>query len=274
MNLPEPERFFEKEFMKRLFALLTLLATIISSTADASCCCQPQDYFFYLKAGSGISFSESAHVFAPPSTWNPAIQGYNAKLGNQSIASLSLGCEFINLIDLEVSLSSRSTFKYRKFQTPIGGGNSYKREFDLSVMPLLCSIYLLGRDISYAHLDIACGKIYPVIGVGIGVSHLLITDFRTTGLPPSGDSAPFPSFSAENQRTLRKNFTYIAQAGIEYNHNNCWAIATGYRWFDAGTFKGPRFQRVSTGAAVDVAGEEWKMRFRSNEWFVEFKVFL
>lgn len=261
--------------MKCLLASFLLLAITLSGTINAECCCQPQeDYSFYIKVGSGISFSESANVFAPPSTWNPAVQGYNSKLGNRAIADLSIGCEFMNLIDLEVSISARSTFKYRKFQTPFDGGSSYRREFDLAVIPILCSINLLGRDIPYLNWDIACGKIYPIIGAGIGVSNLLITNFRTTGLPPSGDSAPFASFSAENQYTLRKNFTYTAHFGIEYNYNNCWAITTGYRWFDAGKFKGPRFQRVSTGAAVDVAGEEWRMHFRSNEWFIEFKIFI
>lgn len=260
--------------MKRILAPLFLLAITISGIINAEYCCQPLDYSFYIKVGSGVSFSEPANVVAPPPTWNPAVQGYNSKLGNRAIADLSIGCELMHLMDLEVSISNRSTFKYRKFQTPIGGGGSYTREFDLDVTPILFSVNLLGQDIPCLNWNIACGKIYPIVGAGIGVSNLSITNFRTTGLPPSGASAPFESFSAENQYTLRKNFTYTALVGFEYNYNDCWAIATGYRWLDAGKFKGPRFQRVATGAAVDVAGEEWKMHFRSNEWFVEFKIFM
>lgn len=260
--------------MKRILASLSLLAITLSSTTHAQCCCQPQDYSYYIKLGSGISFSESAHIVAPPSAWNPAIQGYNSKLGNRAIADFSIGCELMHLIDLELGISARSTFKYRKFQTPVNGGGSYTREFDLDVIPLLFSVNLLGRDIPCLNWDLWCGKIYPIVGAGIGVSNLLITNFRTTGLPPSGSSAPFESFSAENQYTLHKNFTYEVQVGFEYNYNDCWAIATGYRWFDAGKFKGPRFQRVASGGAVDIAGEEWKMRFRSNEWLIEFKIFL
>lgn len=260
--------------MKRIFASLSLLAITISTAADAKCCCQPQDYSFYIKVGSGVSFSESANVTASPPTWNPAVQGYNSKLGNRAIAEFGIGCELMNLVDLEINVSTRSTFKYRKFQTPVAGGGSYTREFDLDVVPILFSLNLLGRDISCLNWDVACGKIYPIIGAGIGVSNLFITNFRTTGLPPSGDSAPHASFSSENQYTHRKNFTYTALVGFEYNYNGCWAIATGYRWFDAGKFKGSRFQRVATGAAVDVAGDEWKMRFRSNEWFIELKIFL
>lgn len=260
--------------MKRILASLSFLAITFSGTVDAKCCCQPEDYSFYIKVGSGVSFSESANVFAPPLTWNPAVQGYNSKLGNRPIADLGVGLEFMHLVDLEVSISNRSTFKYRKFQTPITGGGSYTREFDLDVRPTLFSVNLLGRDISCLNWDIACGKIYPMIGAGIGVSSLVITNFRTTGLPPTGGSAPFLSFSAENQHTLRKNFTYTALFGFEYNFKDRFAISTGYRWLDAGKFKGPRFQRVSTGSAVDIAGEEWRMRFRSNEWFIEFKIFM
>lgn len=252
---------------------LFLMAMSITGTIYANCCYQqPEDYSFYIKVGSGISFSESAHITAPSTTWNPAIQGYNSGLGNQPIADFGVGCEWMRFIDLEVSLSTRSTFEYRKFQTPVAGGVSYTREFDLDVIPLLFSATLLGREFSCLSWGLACGKIYPILGAGVGVSNLLITNYRTTGLSPSGDSFPFPSFSAENLYTRRKNFTYTVLFGLEYNYNDRWIIATGYRWLDAGKFKGPRFQRVATGAAVDVAGQEWEMRFRSNEWFIELKI--
>jgi hypothetical protein len=260
--------------MKRVFSSLFLLATTLSSTMAAESCCEPLDYSFYLKVGSGVSVSESANVSAPSSTWEPAVQGYNSTLGSRAIGALSIGCELMHLVDVEVGISTRSTFKYRKFQTPVDGGDPYTRKFDLDVTPILVSVNLLGGDIPCLNWDFACGRVYPTIGAGIGVSNLLITNFRTTGLPPSGDSAPYPSFSAENQRTLRQNFTYTVLIGFEYNYNESWAISTGYRWFDAGKFKGPRYQRVATGAAVDVGGEEWKMRFRANEWFVELKIFI
>ncbi len=257
--------------MNHFWYTLSLLAIIVSGAAK--CYCRPQDYSFYIKVGSGISFSEPANVVAPSPPWNPAIQGYNSKLGNCPIASLSVGCEFVQVVDLEVSISNRSTFEYRKFQTPTTGGGSYTRKFDLNVTPILFSVNLLGRGIPYSHWNIGCGKIYPMIGAGVGISNLLITNFRTTGLPPTGASDPYASFSAENQYTLRKNFTYTLLAGLEYSYKDYWAIGTGYRWFNAGHFKGPRYQRVASGAAVDVSGDAWKMRFRANEWFIELKIF-
>lgn len=258
--------------MKRFLATLSLLAITVSGSTQ--CCDRTQDYSFYIKIDSGLSCAEPSHVIAPSPPWNPAIQGYDSNLGNCPIAGLSIGCEFEHLVDLEVNVSNRSTFKYRKFQTPTAGGSSYTREFDLNVTPILLAANVLGRNIPYLHWNIGCGTIYPMIGAGLGVSNILITNFRTTGLPPTGDSAPFGSFSSENQYTLRKSFTYTILAGLEYNYNDSWAIGTGYRWFDAGHFNGPRYLRVSSGSAVDVAGDKWQMSFRSNEWFIEFKIFI
>lgn len=258
--------------MKRFLVILSLLATIVSGTT--ACCCKSQDYSFYIKVDSGISFSESASVCALYPPWNPAVQGYNAKLGNCPIAGLSIGCELLDVLDLELNISNRSIFKYRKFQTPTTGGGSYTRRFDLDVTSILFCANLLGRGIPYCHWNIGCGKIYPLIGAGLGASNLLITNYRTTGLPPTGDSSPYASFSAENQYTKRRSFTYTLLAGLEYNYNGSWALGTGYRWFNAGHFKGPQYQRVASGAAVDVACDTWKMRFRAHEWFIEFKIFI
>lgn len=258
--------------MAHFLIALSLLAVVVSEAA--ACCCKPQDYSFYIKVGSGVSSSESANAFAPSPPWNPAVQGYNASLGHCPIASFSVGCEFSHIIDLEFNISNRSTFNYRKFQTSTTDGTSYTRQFDLDVTSILFSVNLLGRGIPCLHWDVGCGKIYPLIGFGLGASNLLITNYRTTELAPTGDSSPYASFSAENQYTLRRNFTYTLLVGFEYSHATTWAIGTGYRWFNAGCFKGPRYQRVASGSAVDVACDTWKMRFRANEWFIEFKIFI
>jgi len=251
---------------------IALLAIIVSGIDTY--CCQSQDYSFYIKVDSGISFADCAKVVAPYPPFSPAIYGYDSKLGHCPIAGLSIGCELWHVLDLDVNISNRSTFKYRKYQTPTAGGASYTREFDLDVTSILFSVNLLGRAVPYCHWDVGCGKIYPLIGAGVGVSNLLITNYRTTGLPATGDSAPYASFSGENQYTLRKKFTYTLLAGFEYSYNDSWAIATGYRWFNAGCFKGPRYLRIANGSAVDVGCDAWSMRFRAHEWFIELKIFI
>lgn len=258
--------------MKRLLTICSLLAILVSIPVYG--CCQYDDYCFYIKVCSGVSCSQAANISAPNPPWNPAIQGYNARLGNSPIAGVSIGYELKHALDLEFNLSNRSTFKYRKCQTPAPGSASYTRKFDLNITSILFSVYLLGRGLCDLHWDVCCGKIYPIVGAGLGVSNLLITNYRTTGLAPTGGSTPYASFSAENQYTLRKHVTYTVFLGIEYNRCDRWAMGTGYRWFDAGHFKGPRYQRVANGSAVDVACDAWKIAFKAHEWFVEFKIYI
>ncbi len=257
-----------KFFLARYFFLVTLILAPVQFYGNF------QDYAFYLKVGSGISFSESANIVAVYPPWNETIQGYDSQLGNCPIASLSIGCELFDVVDLEVNISQRSMFEYRKMQTQSVGGDAYTREFDLTVTPILFSANILGQGIPHLNWEVGFGKIYPMIGAGIGVSNLLITNYRTTGLPPIGDSMPYATFSAENQYTLRQNFTYTLLAGLEYNHQNRWAIGSGYRWFNAGNFQGPEYLRVMGGSAVDVGNDQWGMRFRAHEWFIEFKIFI
>lgn len=257
--------------MKFLLTRLSLLAFFASAFITH---CQDRDYSFYIKVDSGVSFSQAAHVTAPYPPWDPATQGYNAKLGRCAIAGLSVGCELYDVLDLEASVANRSLFKYRKLQTSTITDSSYMRNFDINATSILFSANLLGKGIPHFHHTTGCGTVYPIIGAGVGTSNLLITNFRTTGLPATGDSDPYPSFSAENQYMLRKNFTYTLLAGFEYNHDDYWAIGTGYRWFNAGNVKGPRYQRTSTGSAVDLECDAWNMRFKAHEWFVELKILI
>jgi opacity protein-like surface antigen len=253
--------------MKRFLSLFFLLPAIIS-------CDDFEDYAFYFKVDSGISASMPANIVTVYPPWDEAVQGYESNLGNCAIAGFSVGCEFCDVVDLEVNISNCSIFEYRKFQTATNGDGSFTRTFDLSVTPLMLYANILGKAIPHLHLNIGKGSFYPIFGAGIGITNLLITNFRTVGLPVTGDSSPYNSFSAENEYTLRKNFSYAALAGFEYHHNDRWAIGTGYRWFDAGYFDGPQYLRVTNGSATDVASDAWQMRFRANEWFIEFKIFI
>lgn len=259
--------------MKRFFVIFFLWVGVLANSMVSGN--DGFDYSFYTKISSGISCSQAACVSAVSSVWNKANQGYNATLGNCPIASFAIGCELSHIADLEFAISHRAIFKYRKCQTSVSCPGSYTRELDLSVTPILFSVNILGRGIPCMHKDVgSCGKIYPLLGAGVGSSDLLITNYRTTGLAATGDSSPYLSFTAENQYELSKKFTYTALVGFEYSHENRWAIGTGYRWFDAGCFKGPEYLRSANGAAVDVACDAWNMRFRANEWFIEFKIFI
>src|SRR5262249_15940456 len=116
---------------------------------------------------------------------------------------------------------------------------------------------------------------YPVIGGGVGVNQLTIFNFRSIGLPPVDPLlSPAPGFAAENEFTRHYHVAYQALAGLEFRYCNNWAITMGYRWFDGGKFRGPRFFRDEIGHAADVQGDTWKIKFRANEVFLELKLYI
>ena len=62
------------------------------------------------------------------------------------------------------------------------------------------------------------------------------------------------------------HFTYQAMAGLEFRFMECWAISAGYRWFDAGKFKGPKYVRDENGIALEAipGGSDFGHKYFSN----------
>lgn len=263
------------------FCLCLLAILLMSRPVMATFDCRCWDARLYLKLGTGVSFSKKAQVHAPSSIWDPAVQGYNDDLESAPIIMAGLGCDIGKLISTDISFYYRPGFKYRKFQTAIPNANTpgflgnKTRRFNLDVLTAMWNVSLNGRGCDYLSWNCGClaGSFYPVIGGGIGISRFKIFNFRSTGLPPV-DNDGLPAFASENEYTVRYHFSYQVSVGLEYNHCDIWALSIGYRWFDAGKFKGPRYIRTANGDAHDIGPHEWEMRLRANEVFIEAKFFL
>lgn len=236
-----------------------------------------KDQGFYIKAGSGASFAQTAHISAPSVIWDPAVQGYNSGLGVAPILLGGLGYDS-PWISADVTVSYRPNFDYNKFQTPTNNSTpgtlgQTTRRFNLDVGSLMLTLYLNGRCIDALNWKTSdFSSIYPIIGGGVGGSQMTISNFRSTGLPSLADG--LPSFASENQYTLKYRFTYQVMAGFEFRYRDVCGLSIGYRWFDVNQFKGPRYLRDSEGNAIDVQNNTWRIKFGANEFFLEFKVFL
>lgn len=271
-----------KSFSVWLSCFLGISGWLSADCMDECCCQDTGCSSFYLKYGSGASVSRKAHVKAPLAIWDEAVQGYNADLGARPIFNAGLGYEFGPIFSTDLLLSYRPHFTYKKFQTGIQNGvqgflGDKTRRFHLDVLSLMGTAYVSGHGFDCLNWSVGCdcGEFYPLLGVGAGVSRMQIFDFRSTGLPAvDPDVYTSPGFGSENEYLVRYRFTYQVMAGLEYRFNDRWAISTGYRWFDAGRFKGPRYLREPSGIAFDVGGDEWRMNFSAHEWFIELKVLL
>lgn len=263
---------------------ILLLVCILSCSAlnSLSSCEGDCEGKFYLKLGSGVSFSQRLHVKALLPFWDTAQQGYNASVGTRPILGMGLGYEINPCYSLDLTLSNRPQYKYRKFQIPIPGTatpgflGTKTRKFDLDISTLMLTGYLSGQNFGCTCWNIGSGAIYPVFGAGVGVSRVNIYNFRATGLPSVNPVAdPSAAFSSENEYTLRYVLSYQIMAGLEYRYCDQWSLSMGYRWFDVASFKASRYLRSANGSALDIGGDNMmKIKFAAQELFIEFKVFI
>ncbi len=263
--------------------VVALLSLMLAELAFANTCSETAEKqrtpgHLYLKLNTGASFARKAKISAPPASWDPSPQGYNGRLKTRPIIGAGIGCDFNSLFSADITASFRPDYRYRKFQTstsistPAFVGTKI-RKFDLDATSLMGSLYLSGRGMSFLSWDItSSSELYPFFGGGIGASRLKIYNFRSTNL--TSLIPPFPAFASENQYTIRYCFTYQLQTGLEYRYHEKWALSTGYRWFDSMRFKGPRYFRDSIGQSFDVGKDEWRIKFRAHELFLELKIFL
>ena len=280
--------------MNRIKSILTLFALTLTAglfaeekTTSSQSQNKPQGKkhptkHIYIKAETGASIPTKMKVSAPFPGWDLAVQGYDAGIGARPFIGGGIGIEFCPLFSSDFMLAYRPQFKYRKFQTPpldgpasVGSLGVKTRKFDLDVSSAMLNVYLNGRGIPTLHWKMDhSGVLYPVFGGGVGVAQMKIFNFRSTGLPavnPEVDNSF--SFASENQYTIRYRFAYQVMAGLEFRRYN-WAVGTGYRYFHVNQFKGPEYIRDQFGTALDTGNDEWKIKFASNEVYVELKVFL
>lgn len=263
-------------------ALVIHSHAIFAQECGQSCSCS-WDEHLYLKLGTGYSFSRKAQVHAPAEIWDLAVEGYDNDLGGAPIIAAGIGYDIGQWLSTDIMFSYRPGYKYRKFQigipdprTPGFIMSNRVRRFHLDVTTVMWNVYANGRFCKdYLCWNMGCmpGDFYPVLGAGIGMSRFKIFDFRSTGLP-SVDATGIPAFGVASEYCVSYHFTYQLTAGLEYNYCDRWAICLGYRWFDAGKFKGPRYVRTALGHAHDFGQYVWDMRLRTHEVLLEVKFFL
>ena len=242
---------------------------------------------FYVKAGTGISVPLKTTIHAPSAEWDPSPQGYDGYLGSKFLLSAGIGYDFPWMFSVEATASYRFNYRYRKFQTSTiintpGFLGDKVRRFDLDIGTFMVNAYFSGRGVSCLNWNFGCFpiNIYPFIGFGIGGNQHILYNFRSVGLSAVTESCNgFDpslnlSFGSENPYTERFNFAFQAFLGLEAKFWDTWALSFGYRYFDAGTFKGPQYIRNQCGIASDIGRNVWKIDVSANEFFLEIKTFL
>lgn len=257
--------------MKNLSKLFFLLLSSAAVPASANC------DNMYLIAGVGGSFSRCADICTDPAFWDPAVEGYNAKLGRSEMYTVGLGYAVCPMFRGTFEASFRPSFKYCKFQTGLDKGQinflgDKTRIFNLSNASLMFNGYLFGGGLTpYLDWNLGCNFCaQPYIGAGVGVSYNKMRNFHSVTTEPiqTLDLTNYVIGSAMSPNTVR-SFSWQFIAGFEVARTSLCSLDIGYRYFDGGKIRSNNW----TFATLETTAPAWRGKLRANEFFVNFNIF-
>lgn len=234
---------------------------------------------FFVKIMSGASFTRNSRISAPSSFWDPAPEGYNSRLGTGPIIGGGVGYQFSEWFSADITVAHRWSYKYNKFQSGVPNPGTpaalsdKTRHFSLQSTSFMFTPRINGKGMEKLHYKFCNGGILaPFAGVGIGFALNRMNNFRTTIAPNSNTGGFNGAASIGSSSVTKTSLAYQFETGLEYLCNK-WGFSVGYRWFDAGKFRGPN--NVIAGTAqpgnpiVGVSVPPWRGRLRAHEVFAE-----
>lgn len=232
----------------------------------------------FVLLGPGYSFSQNADI-SVQSVWDPAIQGYNATLGNSMLYTAGMGYRFTPLFDVDVEITRRPSYSYSKFQTPVAGATSpgpigiNTRKFDFDNTTGMVNLILNGAGANiFANISPQT-ILQPFVGIGIGISYNTVSDFHSvlSTTPVAGSSNVA---SIMNPQTVTA-FAWQAIVGLQLVHAQTWGIDLGYRYLDGGRFESNNYlTSVPSGFTQPITTAPWTGKFVANEVFLNLRYFL
>ncbi|HCA89930.1 MAG: hypothetical protein CMF38_07780 [Legionellaceae bacterium] len=232
---------------------------------------------YFAKIGAGYAWSNQADVRPNSPSWDPAIQGYNADLGQSTFYFLEMGKTIHPFVDVSLSYINHDEFDYQKYQTtptpvpltPGFTGNSRTRFFDVNNQSILFNINLHAPQSYTALMGF---EISPFIEGGIGYAHNEVKNFHTVGLvfPPGGGST-----TSIGKDTHQSSFAAQGSAGINLHPENTrFSMDIGYRYYYGGKFHAPATVLSNTASNPGqfvTATAAWDGKVRANEAYIALK---
>jgi hypothetical protein len=238
--------------------------------SDSQCCGN-----WYGVVGTGYAWSFNSGIKNPdPTFWDDANEGYNANLGNSPFFTLGFGSRFCGCFSLDLDYTYYQTFHYQKYQTSTVGqtpgftGIARTRFFDLDHQNVMFNLsYAPCRQFSFG---CSCIDFSPLLGIGIGCGVNRVSNFHTVGFSSISTIGAVGSTTSIGETVTNASFAWQGTAGFRIHPQPCspLLIDIAYRYYDGGTFHGPRnivLNTLSGAGAFSANGKAWKGRLKANE---------
>lgn len=240
-----------------LTSILTLFSTGLLTTLPAAATNYSNPY--YLLLGTGISYSQSADIYADPTYWDASPQGYNSSVDHSVLYTAGVGAQITPALSVVIDGSMRPGFSYERYQTSNANNTpgflgDKTRYFELENTSLMVDAYLQGKGLSdhlYYNLGHNMG-VQPIASVGVGVAYNTVTNFHSV----TGNTA-----SSIMPDKTTSSFAWKASVGLQLTLCPKVDIAASYQYFDGGDFQSNNYIVDSSRLVVT----PWKGKLKANE---------
>lgn len=240
--------------------------------------CQP----FYVRIEGGKSFSQKADIKVNENYFDPAPEGYNAKIGSAAVFGAGVGYNVTNWLSTGFSANYRSKYDYEKHQTavttnstpdPLGDKTRY---FNLDNTSFLFDVYFNRTgssspfSLTYQSLTLA-----PFIGASIGLSKNTLYNFHTV-LDNTLTNNNLSTHQVESILSdfVKHSFAWQISLGLDITLCKDVTIGLAYRYFDGGTFETNNYT-LNQVAAFDnqlITVPAWTGKLKAHEVIANFTI--
>lgn len=245
----------------KLFSIILLTCASLHSIAG-TVGEKSHDQTAYITIGSGGSYSMKANIYANPTYWDAAPQGYDASMGATALYSAAFGYRFSKLVSADVEYIYRPSYSYSRYQSPSAPNAIFfvgdvTRHFNLASNSLMTNLYFSGSGLSKSLVYYFSHgyQLEPFVGGGLGVAFNNMTNFKS--LKPAG---LFVSYALDNART---SLSAQGTIGLRLYSEAKFLLESGYRYYNGGTFTSENF--VLDGSNILTP---WKGTVQANEFFI------
>lgn len=267
--------------MKHYASLLALGALAQGLTLQAkNCDCKP----FYIRVEGGKSYAQEADIKVDLNVFDPATEGYDAKLGSAVMFGAGVGYNMTHWLSAGFSVAHRSKFEYAKHQTSTSTSTpsplfNKTRYFNLDNTSFFFDVYL-NRTGASSCLSWDCHNINfaPFIGASVGLAQNNLYNFHSV----IDETVTAGNFTTHQVETIENSFikhAFAWQVSLGLDITICEDVTLGvaYRFFDGGKFESNNYTvnavpgfGSATGNPIDVPA--WTGKLKAHEVVANFTI--
>lgn len=245
-----------------ILALATYMGTLVAEREVCGCAS------WQALGGAGYAWSMNTTI-CTGSDWAPAREGYCGLLGESPFYFIGFSKNVWQWLNVGFKYTAYNGFNYQKYQTADSSAVELPHLLRTRFFNLGNTSYMATAQFIPQFECIQNNYVQPIIGVGLGLSHFVMTNFHTVAYAPT---ATTPAVNIGTTTSIGRPATSNSVAaevllGAQSVCSEYVSFGVFYSFYYGGKFTGPcRFvQNTTLGAGAEGSLTPWRGHLMANQ---------